>query len=230
MILVSGGIKGGSGKTTLATNLTVMRAMVDKKVMLIDADEQYSASDWADQREELKPNDLATFSTIRMGGRNLHAQLDRLISDHDDIIIDVGGRDTTSQRSALVKADVFIVPFKPRSLDVWTIPILKSMISEVKAGNPKLKVIAVINQADSKGEDNQAALEIIASIPEIVCCPTFIGNRKCFGNASGEGLSIVEMKKKDQKSVQEMIDVYKFIYTGNMREISKESIKDSLSI
>ena len=46
MIVVVGGIKGGSGKTTVATNLSVIRAMESRDVLLIDADDQETASDF----------------------------------------------------------------------------------------------------------------------------------------------------------------------------------------
>jgi chromosome partitioning protein len=36
MILVCGGIKGGSGKTTMAVNLAVMRSRVGGDVLLVD--------------------------------------------------------------------------------------------------------------------------------------------------------------------------------------------------
>lgn len=210
MILVCGGIKGGSGKTTLSTNLAVMRSMVDKKVLLIDSDPQKSTTDWAEQRDQQNIETL--WSTIQLEGKTLHMQIERLKKDYDDIIIDVGGRDTTSQRSALLIADIFLVPFKPRSLDIWTIGPLKIMISEIKSVNPKLNVIAVINQADSKGEDNQAASDILNDCIDIKCAPAKIGHRKAFSNAASEGLSVVEMKVKDGKAIQEMIDLYKIIY------------------
>ena len=44
MIVVIGGIKGGSGKTTPATNLTVMRTLEGRNILLVDADDQCSAS------------------------------------------------------------------------------------------------------------------------------------------------------------------------------------------
>jgi chromosome partitioning protein len=49
MILVTGGIKGGSGKTTVAINLAVMRARAGFDVLLIDADDQESASDFKEK-------------------------------------------------------------------------------------------------------------------------------------------------------------------------------------
>lgn len=52
MILVCGGIKGGVGKTTLATNIAVMRAAEGKDVLLVDADDQGTASDFTAIRNE----------------------------------------------------------------------------------------------------------------------------------------------------------------------------------
>ena len=209
MIIVVGGIKGGSGKTTIATNLTVMRSATHK-VLLIDADEQRSASDWADQREALgiKTN----WSTIQLSGKSIHAQIKRLHPDYDDIIIDVGGRDTTSQRAALSIADIFLIPFKPRSLDVWTIGPVNTMISEIRAVNPNLQCYAVINQADAQGEDNKSSMEVIQECKDIEMLNSIIGQRKAFCNAASEGLGISEMKIVDKKAKAEMDFLYKSLF------------------
>lgn len=209
MILVCGGIKGGSGKTTLATNLAVMRSLDSKKVLLVDADEQKSSSDWVDQREAMKIE--TSWTTVQLSGKAIHSQLIRFKQDYDDIIVDVGGRDTTSQRSALTVADVFLIPFKPRSLDIWTIGAVKNMISEVMTVNPKLKCLSIINQGDSRGTDNEDAREILKECPDICCFDLTIGHRKAFSNAAAQGLGVYELQL-EKKAKEELKNLYCAIY------------------
>lgn len=210
MIIVVGGIKGGGGKTTLATNLCVMRSMENKKVLLVDADEQMSCSDWASQRISLGIE--TNWVTIKLSGLAIHTELKKMSKDYDDIIIDVGGRDTRSQRSALAVADVYLIPFKPKSFDIWTVGMVKSLINEIKPFNPMLKVMAVINQADARGSDNDNAVEILKELGDFICLENPIGYRKAFANASAEGLAVVEMNKGDPKAINEMQDLYKYIF------------------
>lgn len=211
MIIVIGGIKGGSGKTTLATNLTVMRASAKPKVLLIDADPQRSASDWAEQRDAL---DIKTnWTTIQLTGRTIHKDILKMSEDYDDVIIDAGGRENPSQRSAMSVADVFVTTFKPRSLDIWTIGSVKQLISEIKIVNPSLVCYAVINQADSQGRENDEAKTIISKCPDLTFVPHHIGHRKSFANASADGLGIAELKQVDKKAIAEMTDVYSYIFS-----------------
>ncbi len=212
MIVVVGGIKGGTGKTTLATNLAVLRSASNKKVLLVDADEQKSTSIWANQRDVLGIK--TAWSTIQLGGKALRSQILRMQSDYDDVIIDVGGRETTSLRAAISIADIFLIPFKPRSLDIWTLSEVKALVSEMRPANLDLKVFAMINQADAKGSDNEGTISILKECEEIKCIETTIGLRKAFANAASDGIGVSEMKtsEKDKKAIQEMQDLYDFIY------------------
>lgn len=90
MITVIGGIKGGSGKTTLATNLVVMHSMKKQKVLFIDADEQKTAIDWSRQRENLGVS--TPWLTICLSGSDIRNQIQTLEKKYDEIIIDTGGR------------------------------------------------------------------------------------------------------------------------------------------
>lgn len=218
MIVVVGGIKGGSGKTTLCTNLAVIRALQGKKVLLVDADEQKSASDWAEHRESLEIT--TPWTTIQLNGASVRTQIQRMAKDYDDILIDTGGRDTTSQRSALTIADIFLAPFQPRSLDVWTIGKVSTLLAEIRTVNPKLKAFAVLNRADSLGVDNDDAAEIIKESEGIQYIPHPIGSRKAFANAASEGLGVIELEKQDKKAVIEINQLCEFLF-GKTKVTSK---------
>ncbi len=201
-IICVGGIKGGSGKTTIASNLAVIRAKQKRKVLLVDADEQRSISDWAEHRESLGIE--TSWTTVQLSGPAVRLQILKMSPDYDDVIVDTGGRDTTSQRSALTISHIFLAPFQPRSLDVWTVGKVTSLISEIKAVNPTLKSYAFINRGDSQGQDNEGAAEILKEHKELTYLPCIICQRKSFSNSAAEGIGVVEMKIPDKKAITEI--------------------------
>lgn len=225
MIIVVGGIKGGTGKTTIATNLAIIGSHLGRKMLLVDADDQETASEWAEQRdqywkakvEELGDWQALSFPTIKLGGKLIYEQLKRLRADYDDIVVDTGGRDTTSQRSALLIADYFIIPFKPRSFDVWTISKVKELIEEVQPLNKNLKGLVCLNQGDPQGLDNDEAFKILEESPHWKMIEACIKHRKAFANAASKGLGIYELEKKerDKKAIDEIYAVYDAIYCAN---------------
>lgn len=210
MIIVVGGVKGGSGKTTVATNLAVLRSSTGKKVLLVDADEQKSTSIFANQRDVLGIE--TKWSTIQLAGKTIHSQIERLKPDYDDIIIDAGGRDTSSQRSALLVADLYIIPFNPASYDVWTVDDVRKIITDMRTANQKLEAIAFINRADPKGCDNEEARSILEECEEFKCLKFTIGNRKAFRSSASDGKSVIEVKNPDKKAVQEITALYEYVY------------------
>jgi len=217
MIVVIGGIKGGSGKTTIATNLVVMRASTGKKVLLVDADEQKSASDWAEQRDSL--GIASSWTTVQLSGASLNSQVLRLSKHYDDIIIDVGGRDTTSQRSALSIADMFLIPFKPRAYDVWTLGKVRLLVNETITVNPSLKCCVFLNQADTFGKDNEESLDILREGNTFGCVDICIANRKVFSNTATQGMAVVESRPIDKKALQEITSLYQRVYESNITVI-----------
>lgn len=200
MIVVIGGIKGGTGKTTLCTNLAVARA-TGKRILLVDADEQKSAATWVEHRENLQIP--TNWTTIQLSGKSIRQQLLNLKPLYDEILVDTGGRDTTSQRASLSVANIFITPFRPRSLDIWTLGILRDMILEILCINGEMRTIAVLNCADSKGADNQDTINFIKEHKDIEISPFVIGQRKAFSHAADNGLGIIELTKPDKKALSE---------------------------
>lgn len=201
MIITIGAIKGGCGKSLIATNLTVVRSQQGKKVLLIDGDEQGTAGDWSDHRTGLGIN--TPWTAIRLRSNAVRTEVLKLKENYDDIIIDCGGRDTTSLRAALMVSDIFVVPFQPKSFDIWTATKVSDLVQEACILNSKLKTYAFINCAISRGTDNNDAKKILEQIPGIILLPQTIGMRKSFSNATSEGLSVIELKT-DKKAVFEI--------------------------
>jgi chromosome partitioning protein len=202
MIVVCGGIKGGSGKTTVATNLAVMRARVGPDVLLIDADDQETSFDFTVLRNER--TDQAGYTCIKLTGAALRTETMRLSQKYQDIVIDTGGRDTTSQRAALSIADVLLVPFVPRSFDVWTLEKVAHVVGEVRALNSTLIAYAFLNRADPRGQDNEEAAAVIRDTEALTFLDTPLGNRKAFANAGAIGLSVCELLPNDLKATGEI--------------------------
>ena len=150
MIYTIGGIKGGSGKTTIATNLTVWLSSQGRDVLLVDADDQETATDFTVWRSELTGGNTG-YTAIRLSDSAVRTEVLKLEPKYDDIVIDTGGRDTASQRAALTIAGVFLLPFIPRSFDIWTLEKVTALIEEIRSINPELKILAFLNRSDPAG-------------------------------------------------------------------------------
>lgn len=208
MIYTVGGIKGGSGKTTIATNLTVFLLQQGRDVILVDADDQESATDFTAFRHQSLDGELG-YTAVKLTGRELHANVARLATKYDDIVIDTGGRDTVSQRSALTVSHVYLVPFAPRSLDIWTLRKVENLIAEVMPFNPSLRCLTFINKADARGTYKEEAGDLLRESTYLQFLNTSVGNRISFANAAAAGLGVLEMKPGDEKAILEINELSK---------------------
>lgn len=211
MIITVGGTKGGGGKTTIATNLAVMRAREGKDVLLIDADPQGTASTFTVLRNT-NAKDFPRYTGVRLLGEEIINSYENLKAKYEDIVIDAGGRETDSHRAALGIADVALIPFQPSSFDVWELGKASKVVKEMRTMNPKLQAYTLINLADPRGSDNEAAAEYAEEIDALTFIPQPIVNRKAFKRAAAAGLSVVEVKPPDPKAIEEIQALYDFAY------------------
>ena len=137
-------------------------------------------------------------------GPDLHAHIQTHRDNYDDIVIDAGGRDSTALRAALMLSDVIVIPFQPRSFDVWGVADMAELAQEALAIRSDVRVLAVLNSADPAGSDNQAAAAAVADMPTLKYLDTPIVRRKSVAEASAEGRSVIEVRG-DDKARSEML-------------------------
>jgi len=216
MIYVLSGIKGGSGRSTISEHLTVWLAKDGADVLLVDADEQGTASDFTAWREHTM-NGQVGYTLIQLIGANLRKQVETIKPKYDHIVIDTGGRDTTSQRAALIVADVALIPIQPRSHDVWTLAKLTEMLGEIQASRVQpLIVHSFLNRADITSVDNRETSEALLNIAELGFVAHAIKNRKAYPNAGAKGLAVFEMEVPDRKAVAEIDTLFNHIKHGSL--------------
>ena len=211
MIIVCGGIKGGIGKTTIATNLAAMRAarMGPGRLALVDADPQESSYKFTQLRNELLG--AAGFHCFKLTGRPVRSEVLGLAEKYQDVVIDAGLGDSIGQRAAMTIADLLLLPFRPSSYDVWTAATLSQLIQEAQAVNQALSVMAFLNQADHVGHDNAQALEMLREAQNFHLLNLSLGYRKAFRN-SAAGMAVTELAPQDVKATTEINALYKAVF------------------
>lgn len=213
MIVTVGNTKGGVGKTTVALNLAIARALAGREVWLIDGDRQGTAQTAISIRADAGHTPGIACASYP-DGPTLRAQVQQQAAKFDDIIIDAGGRDSTALRAALVLSDALLVPFLPRSFDVWALNDIAALVDEARSVRDGLRAYAILNCADpgESSTDNTEAAEAVTDVPQFEYLPTPIRRRKSFANAAGQGLSVLELKPSDKKATDELNALIKILF------------------
>jgi chromosome partitioning protein len=135
--------KGGAGKTTIALNLSAALAAEGKRILLVDADPQQTAQDWAAIRK--RP---ASFRVVGLTKPVLHKAIPRLVADYDFeyVIIDGAPRNYEVSRSAIEAADLVLIPVQPSGADFWASRETVNLAKETQASKTTQKSMFVISR------------------------------------------------------------------------------------
>ena len=192
--------KGGTGKTTLATNLAWVLAE-KAAVLLLDADPQASSQNWAAGNDP-SPNSLTVQGT---GSSDLARLVRSSARDYDWIIIDAPPGITRTSADAVRIADVVLIPSQPSPLDVWAAAdIVAAVHARQKAskGIPKAAFIITMTQPRTRlGRQIDEALNEMG-IPVLQARTT---RRVAYPNAINDGNSVVA--GRDQTARNEILAI-----------------------
>ncbi|MDR2268140.1 MAG: AAA family ATPase [Holosporaceae bacterium] len=210
MIITISSEKGGTGKTTISTNLAIVRAKHGRDVFFADADSQKSASDFFAARSEMGHEPSPCCAGIL--GAGTYDEIRKMSQKFDDVIVDVGGRDTITLRKTLLATDIVLIPFIPSQFDVWGLDRMDGIIGDAKASNDNLRAICIMNKVDSNPRValREEAEVIARDLKNIEFLSLSMGFRVSYRRCVADGISVTELSrsKRDEKAYNEMMKIY----------------------
>ena len=192
MILVVGGEKGGAGKSCIAQNLSVWLKREGLDVLLLDADPQKTSYLWAQER-------LSNNQLIELPVEHATGDLRRLLQDrakrYAAIVVDVGGADSVTLRSAMTVATHILFPLRPKRRDLKTLENLEHLVSLTLPVNPDVIVRTVISQAPTLPSQITRILDAKDACTSfgLKALNAIVYNRNVYDDADESGSSVIEL-------------------------------------
>lgn len=186
-------LKGGTGKTTVSLNIGACLHAAGRKVLLVDADSQGSLRKWA-ARAEARGFDAPP--VVGLDGARLRKDLERVAAGFDVAIIDSPPQLGSETRSAMLAADVVVIPCAPGATDMWALADTLSVLEDAQGLRPELEARLLLNRADRTTLASVARNAIDKA--SVKALEASLRARVAFGEATASGQGVVDYEPKGE--------------------------------
>ena len=197
MITVVGNLKGGTGKSTVAFNLSIWVASHrNVHVSVYDLDPQATISDALEIREEdgyvptIKPQHFVK----QLGSEGKHTE----------VIVDIGLSDNRAMTAALKKADRVLIPIAPSQADVWSTQRFLKMIEQACKNGSQPEILGFMNRSDTHRAvtETDEAFEALCTLDGIKMLEPRLYQRTAYRRSFSEGMAVFELDPKSKAAVE----------------------------
>ena len=190
--------KGGAGKTTIALNLAAALAAEGKRVLLVDADPQQTAQDWAAVRLSPPP-----FQVVGLVKPVLHRDLPQMAGDYDHVVIDGAPRNYEVARSAIAAADLVLIPVRPSPNDLRAVTSTIELVRRARR-----RMVFVISQATQRARITAEAAILLSQYGTVA--PVMVHSRVDLATSMTDGRTAGELDPTS-RSAAEIADLWAYL-------------------
>jgi len=201
--------KGGSGKTTLSTNLASYYASQRYKTALMDYDRQGSSTFWLKRRPPQCHSIQSINAAKPQGGVTRSWQLHVEPGTERVVVDSPAGADANDFRRTLNEADAILIPVLPSDIDIHSVTLAIADLllrAKINRGSQRIAVIANRSRKNTLVYQRLERFLLSLDIPFV----TTLRDTQNYVHAAEQGLGLFEMKsskvKKDLSSWQPLID------------------------
>ena len=197
MIIAITGQKGGVGKSTTAVCLAVAALSRGMRVLLVDADPQGTVRTWSEVASEAGQR----APTVVAMGANMHrpGQLRDVAEAYDLVLIDCPPRHGDVQRSALMVADVAVLPCGPSAADAWALASALEVLNEACTMRDELRGCIVITRKQGRTALGKGARLVLES-SGLPVLEAELGHRVAYQEAIAAGQGVTSFAPRDPAS------------------------------
>jgi chromosome partitioning protein len=201
--------KGGAGKTTVTINLAGSLGRRGYRTAVIDGDEQSSVVEIV----SLAPEDAqlpASVIGLWRAGRKIHQEIKKFIDLYDYIIVDCPpAASSPIAQSALLIADIAIVPFIPGTIDALAAPKIRDAIEAAQVINPNLKAFLLLNRVEYGWSIMKNIIDLLPSF-KMPMLRSKLNRRAPYVESPSVGNSVHQLKDRKEKTEPAVNEVEMF--------------------
>lgn len=224
MVISVTNLKGGVGKTTIATNIAVELKRRKFEVCIVDTDlGQQSSMEWAGNRDESMP----AVPVYGVAIKQLNKEVAELSNKYEIVIIDGTPQLSELADRTILASDILLIPLTPSIYDYRGFENFLERFEQVKdlkeASGALVRAFVVLNRIVPNTNVSKDIANAVQEY-EIGIMETQLVNRVAYVDSASEGKGVVEYKdKKAAAEIRNLADEILVIIQQNSVEEQKNT-------